>query len=115
MALFAASALAVSLLPARFHPQCGFHSVSGHPCPTCGATRSVLLLTRLHPQEAFRTNPLFASAVATVLVWVGAGAAARLLGRNLYVEVGAREEKWWWFALLGAFLLNWAYLWRAGV
>lgn len=113
--LFAAGALAVSLLPERFHPQCGFHAVSGHPCPTCGATRSVLLLAHLRPLDAFLTNPLFASAVAVVLLWIGAGVAARLAGRNLYVEVGAREEKWWWFALLGAFLVNWVYLWRAGV
>jgi hypothetical protein len=29
--------------------------------------------------------------------------------------VGVREEKWLWLALLAAFLVNWAYLWRAGI
>lgn len=65
--------------------------------------------------EAIRMNPLFALVLAGFVLWFLAGAVARLGGRDFTIHVGAREEKWLWLALLAAFLVNWAYLWRAGI
>jgi hypothetical protein len=65
--------------------------------------------------EALGMNPLFAAVLAGFTLWFCAGAMARLAGRDLTIDVGAREEKWLWLALLAAFLVNWAYLWRMGI
>jgi len=68
-----------------------------------------------HLAEALSLNPLFAGLLTGFALWFVVGAGALLAGRDLTLEVGAREEKWLWLALLAAFLLNWAYLWRVGV
>lgn len=115
LGILAAGAYLVSLVPLRWIPPCGFHTLTGHPCPSCGATRMTQALLHARLLEAFRLNPLFAGLLAGFTLWFLAGAGARLAGRDLTVEVGAREEKWLWLALLAAFLINWAYLWRAGV
>ncbi len=65
--------------------------------------------------EALRDNPLTALVFGLLALWVAAGAVSRLAGRNLFVEPTPREEKVLWMLLLLAFLLNWAYLWMAGL
>lgn len=32
---------------------CKFHQITGHSCPTCGMTRSLVALTHFHLKEAF--------------------------------------------------------------
>jgi hypothetical protein len=115
LVLLAGLGWAISKIPPRFIPPCGFHVVTGHPCPTCGSTRAALLLLKGRPLEAFRTNPLLALVVAGLVLWVAAGAAALLLGRRLTLRFGKREPRLWWVLLLVVFLLNWWYLWRAGI
>ena len=39
-------------------PHCLFHSLTGHPCLTCGATRSAMEFFHLHFLAACRWNPL---------------------------------------------------------
>jgi hypothetical protein len=41
-------------------PPCVFKRITGVPCPTCGATRSVLLLSQGDIGNAFSMNPLTA-------------------------------------------------------
>ena len=41
-------------------PPCVFKGITGVPCPTCGATRSVLLLSQGDIAAAFAMNPLTA-------------------------------------------------------
>jgi hypothetical protein len=107
--------LALRYLPFRILPPCGFHLVTGHPCPTCGMTRVGFLLLDGRVGAAFRMNPFLFTIAAALAAWVAVGAALRLAGRDLWIEVSDREEKWGWLALLAGFLLNWAYLWRAGI
>ncbi|MEJ2366964.1 MAG: DUF2752 domain-containing protein [Acidobacteriota bacterium] len=105
----------VDFIPARFIPPCGFHMLTGHPCPTCGVTRMGLDLIRLHPERAFFMQPFFFLVVAALVLWVGAGLVARFFGRDLFLSFGRREEKIFWVLMVAAFLLNWAYLWHAGI
>lgn len=113
--LAAGVVLASEVLPQRWSPVCGFHAVTGKPCPTCGTTRSLMALFRGRILEALRDNPLAALVFGLLALWVAAGAVSRLAGRNLFVEIPPREEKLLWLLLLLAFLLNWAYLWTAGL
>lgn len=115
LGILAAGAYLVSLVPFRWIPPCGFHTLTGHPCPSCGATRMTQALLHGHFLEAFGLNPLFAGLLTGFTLWFLAGAGFRLAGRDLTLEVGAREEKWLWLAFLVAFLVNWAYLWQVGV
>ncbi len=105
----------VRLLPAKWFPPCGFHAVTGHPCPSCGGTRMMFLMLKGRPLEAFRMNPLFATLFTGFVAWFVVGLAGRLAGYDFRIDVGRREERWLWLALLAAFLVNWAYLWHAGV
>ncbi|HYW43384.1 MAG TPA: DUF2752 domain-containing protein [Bryobacteraceae bacterium] len=59
----AAAALLVALfsirLPATPTVQlCGFHWLTGRPCPLCGLTRAVFALAKGHWREAVRFNAL---------------------------------------------------------
>ncbi len=90
MALYwGATSVAVCLLAplapqiAAALPDCLFHSITGLPCPTCGATRAVLALSHLDLAGAAAMNPLAAlGAAGFVLGGLAAGTAA-LTGRSL--------------------------------
>ena len=55
----AAVFLGIILFPFLINPSsagiitCKFHQITGHSCPTCGMTRSLVALTHLHLKEAF--------------------------------------------------------------
>lgn len=92
---------------ASLMPPCPFRSVTGLPCPTCGATHAVVALSRLNWGGALAANPLVTiGACALILGGLAAGTAA-LLGRPL------REPSWGpvsrWSAIL-LVLLNWVWV-----
>jgi hypothetical protein len=107
--------LAIKVLPAALVPPCGFRLVTGHPCPTCGMTRMWFLLLSGQISDAFRMNPFLFVLLGVLGAWVAVGGTFRLAGRDLFVEVPAREERWWWALLALGFLANWAYLWVRGI
>ena len=97
------------LLLAPFMRPCLFHSLTGIPCPTCGATRCVLALLDGDLPGAVAYNPLvFAAAAVFVLGGVIAplwawrrGTAPRLAGPiPLPVRIG----------LVALVLANWVWL-----
>lgn len=105
------------LLVARFIPlagilfQCPFLSLTGLPCPTCGATRTMIHLSRGDIHSALAMNPLIALLVLFGLAWfvfslVGFFAslprpAVRLSGSE---AIAVR------IAIIVLALINWAYL-----
>jgi Protein of unknown function (DUF2752) len=50
---------------------CGFHWLTGHPCPLCGLTRAMFALAKGHWSEALAFNALspLAFAMLAVLPW----------------------------------------------
>jgi hypothetical protein len=108
--------LFIKLLPERWVPPCGFHVATGHPCPSCGVTRMGFAILSGHLVDAFFYHPFFFLVLGALGLWFGAGLAVRLFWkRDLFFDTTSREDKWLWLLLLLGFLLNWAYLWRAGV
>lgn len=53
-----------------FQP-CGFHWLTGHPCPLCGLTRAMFALAKGHWSEALSFNALspLAFAMVALLFW----------------------------------------------
>lgn len=96
------SASAASLMP-----PCPFRSVTGLPCPTCGATHAVVALSRLDWMGALAANPLATIGVVALLLGGLAAGIAALLGRPL------REPRWSprlrWSALL-LVIANWLWV-----
>ena len=68
-----------------------------------------------HLVLAFQTNPFFITFMGLVCFWVLAGALFATMGREVTVEVSAREKVWLWAVAGAAFLANWGYLWMAGI
>lgn len=94
-------------------PDCLFKQLTGLPCPTCGATRAALALARFDFAAAFAVSPL-AAAGWSLLVAGGLAAGLAALARFELPEPPndlPRPVRW---ALLAAFLANWAYLIRTG-
>jgi uncharacterized protein DUF2752 len=93
-------------------PQCAFHSLTGLPCLTCGATRAAFQFLHGHFATSFLFNPLAFLTYCTVVAFdlyalaVVATGAPRLRFKNI-----SRWEKLvarWGVVLLVA--ANWAYL-----
>ena len=73
------------------------------------------LMLKGHVVQAFKMTPFFAVILTGLGAWFLVGAGARLAGRDFTIDVGQREEKWLWLGAGAAFLLNWLYLWKAGI
>lgn len=72
--LFASSAAALLALATASLPEaltvCPLKIATGVPCPTCGATRSVLALLKGEPRLALRLHPLMPLVAAALAVYV---------------------------------------------
>lgn len=94
---------------ARALPACPFRSLTGIPCPTCGATHALLALLALHPFRALAFNPLI---IVATLIFVAGGILSGLLAlakRPLPVP-GDQMGKALRVVIVAAVLLNWAYV-----
>ena len=88
-------------------PLCLFRALTGRPCPTCGATRTVLAAARGDLRGAAACNPLmFALGV------VGLALLALRIGFGLRVIwiTSARSRRILAATLLAALVANWFYL-----
>ncbi len=92
-------------------PACLFHTLTGVPCPTCGATRALLALARLDVPAALLWNPLV---TLVIVVFVAGGLVAlvrALAGKG--VPDGA-PPRWAGGAAALALAANWAFVIAAG-
>jgi Protein of unknown function (DUF2752) len=107
-ALFAAALRPLVPAMALEAPACLFRSLTGLPCPTCGATHAVVALAHLDPISAFGANPLVAAACLIFLAGGLLAGASALAGRPLreprYDRPAARV------VALAAIAANWAWV-----
>ncbi len=98
-------------------PQCGFHVLTGLPCPTCGLTRATRQLLHGNVAGAFHFNPLgvcVAGALVLFDIYAAVVLALRLprLRFDDISPVAARRIR---IATVSVILINWAWLIAAGV
>lgn len=91
-------------------PPCPFHLLTGFPCPTCGVTRSSILLSRFRLLDAFLTNPLFVLLCFGVGVWALSAFVLYISGMRVRIELAAGAKPLFRILLIGSILANWAYL-----
>ena len=111
--------LAIAFVPvwrvfAALMPPCAWHHWTGIACPSCGATRAFLRLSRLDLGGALRFNPL---AVTAGLAFCAVGLAAPLwLVAGGSVPVPAPGPKPRWAAAFALVVgVNWIWLIVHGV
>jgi hypothetical protein len=93
-------------------PICLFHVLTGHPCLTCGATRSAVAFFHAHFLTAFQWNPLaFVFYCALSLFNVYALAVILMHWPRLRIaRLTASERTFIRGSIMALFALNWVYL-----
>jgi hypothetical protein len=93
-------------------PICLFHALTGHPCLTCGATRSAVAFFHAHFLTAFQWNPLaFLFYCALSLFNIYALAVILMHWPRLRIAgPTASERTFIRGSIIALFALNWVYL-----
>lgn len=105
--------LAASWLALRLPwPICLFNVITGHPCATCGATRSAIAFFHGHFFSALKWNPLaFAGYCALTLFDAYAFIVLITRAPRLRIaQLSAANKKFARIFIVALFALNWIYL-----
>ena len=103
------------LIPGEGFTVCLFRNVTGLPCPSCGVTRSLLLIIGGDLQQALLVNPLgpvAAIALAGVPLWILKDFVTRkstLSPLFLRIEKKIKTKKTIYMPLIALALLNWGW------
>ena len=93
-------------------PICSFHALTGHPCVTCGATRSAIAFFHAHFLAALQWNPLaflFYCTLSLFNVYAFAVVVMRA-PRLRIIQITPRERKFVRGFVLVLLALNWGYM-----
>ncbi len=110
-------ALAVWLSAHLPTPRCAFHSFTGLPCLTCGATRSAWQFLHGHFAAAFLFNPLAFLAICGIMIF-DLYAILVLTTRTHRFRLGhfsCSEKLLARVAVIALLAGNWLYLLKAGL
>ena len=91
-------------------PPCPFHYLTGLPCPTCGTTRSGILLSQFRILDAFLTNPLFVLVCLGIGLWAVSALVLHFSGKRMRFESWNRVKPFIRILLITVILANWVYL-----
>jgi hypothetical protein len=93
-------------------PICSFHAFTGHPCVTCGATRSAMAFFHAHFLTALQWNPLAFLCYCTLSLFnVYAFAVVVMRAPRLRViQVTPCDRKFVRGFVLVLLALNWGYM-----
>ncbi|MBC8233467.1 DUF2752 domain-containing protein [bacterium] len=107
------------LLIARFVPfsllpkfNCPFHILTGYPCPSCGMTRSFILMSHLKFWEGLNMNPLGALLFIFIATFVGYSFIVLVLHLpRIRFQVAERwEGVFIRIAFIFVIVINWIFL-----
>jgi Protein of unknown function (DUF2752). len=92
-------------------PHCVFLTITGHPCMTCGATRSAIAFFQLDFAGALKWNPLvFAILCGFSIFDFYAFVVLIMRAPRLRIQFAATEKKFIRLAAFALLVSNWLYL-----
>jgi hypothetical protein len=93
-------------------PHCLFLTITGHPCLTCGATRSAIAFFHLDFWNAWRWNPLVFGVLCGLSIFDAYAAAVLILRapRFRMSQFKVTEKNFIRGAAIVLLIVNWAYL-----
>ena len=93
-------------------PQCVFHSLTGHPCLTCGMTRSTIRFFHGDFFGALRWNPLIFIALCGLVMFDVYAFIVLVCGapRLRLMQLSAAEKTFLRVLVIAVLLANWIYL-----
>jgi hypothetical protein len=93
-------------------PHCFFLTLTGHPCLTCGATRSAIAFFHLDFWSALKWNPLVFAVLCALSIFDAYAVAVLVLrARRLRLaQFSFGEKKFIRIAAILLLLTNWIYL-----
>jgi Protein of unknown function (DUF2752) len=106
----------LALIAARFlpvlglTPSCVFRAFTGIPCPTCGATRSLVHLANGNLSASFSMNPAIALLTFAALLMLAYDVATLFSGSRISLSLTPREATLTRAGAVVVLLANWAYL-----
>ena len=103
---------AVRFLPVTaILPPCLFNKLTGLPCPTCGATRSIMHLAHGSILSAMAMNPLVAFSFVALILYFLYSIITILAGApRIRIALADSEKNVLRIAAVGIVLMNWTYL-----
>ena len=109
--------MAISYLPAAFIPICRFHATTGLPCPTCGATRAMHLLSTGKIIQAWIMQPLLVTIAIFAAIYSLYSFVVVLgkLPRIRLVNITTKNRNYILITSTVIIILNWIYLALAGI
>ena len=109
--------MAISYLPSSLIPICRFHATTGLPCPTCGATRAIHLLSTGKVIQAWIMQPLLITIAIFAIIYTLYAFIVVLgkLPRIRLVNVTTKNRNHILIACTALIILNWIYLALAGI
>lgn len=116
MSLCAAGAVISVVLPRGWIPPCRLHQTTGLPCPTCGSHRAIRALLSGDILNAFLAQPLGTLLIlSAALYWLYALTTVIFKLPRFRPGISSRSKRLICCGLLIAILLNWLYLYLAGI
>ncbi|RME95162.1 MAG: DUF2752 domain-containing protein [Verrucomicrobia bacterium] len=93
-------------------PACPFRRITGHPCPTCGATSALAALGEGRLADAWRSQPLAVLIVGGVVFYAGLAVLWPRGAAWVRRQAGRRPVRWGlvWVAL-GLVGIHWLQSW----
>jgi hypothetical protein len=92
-------------------PTCAFHALTGHPCGTCGATRSAIAFFHGQFGSSLGWNPLAFVFYAGLSLFDAYAFFALVRGTpRLRIALSTREKSFLGRAAIALFAANWVYL-----
>ncbi len=86
---------------------CYFRELTGHPCPSCGLTRSLHAMAHLNFQQAMAFHPMGMIFFIALLIWLFIAVAEIILRKPIRIDLSNGMKK---FAVISLILI-WAIWW----
>lgn len=96
-------------------PECVFHRVTGVPCLTCGATRSIVALSQFDLISSLALNPLTPIFAIALVVFSSISLSGYIFKKSLVLKFSEREKKLLRIGAVALIVVNWLFLIAADI